>query len=330
MGDQSDEEMTGGRGTGRGAGGGYALIATRRSWLVPSLSDVLSSLDLEVVQTRSAEETLARADSETPRLVLVDHDVVREDGAAELCRRLARERLPASVPLILYTSSTFARSDVRARALDAGAWSVLSEPLEAEPLLALVRRMLRLSELLTEARSQDSLVDPETGLLTLSGLRQVLPSLGALAVRNQAPVSVVVLSPTRSGESLNDVRRRTAELCSPNVRSADVCAWVNGDQLAVVAYDTPAEGARQLVRRLNATAEERESADESEALSAGIVELRPREGLEEAVDASRRARPGREEVSLPEFRNLFSLSIAQEALDRARESGGGVRVVGGL
>ena len=58
------------------------------------------------------------------------------------------------------------------------------------------------------------------------------------------------------------------------------------------------------------------------------MELRPRDALQDAVEVSRRgSAEGVIDVSLSEFRDMFSLSAAQSALEEARKAGGGVQVV---
>lgn len=303
------------------------LVASKRSWLVSSLESIVERAGLDLRQARTGEEVLRRSSRDDVAMVLVDHELGADaDVAVDLCRDLVEGPLDPAVPLIFYTSSTFADTDLHTRALNAGAWTILREPLETDPLLALVRRLRTVSGLVTVSQAHDGLVDPETGLLTLTGLRRVLPSLGALAVRNQAPVTFVAVGPT-SGDSTNgDLRTRTAEVCSGNVRGADVCAWMSGDDLVIVAYDTPAGGARQLVKRLNEATEALDDDSTTGSLSAGIVELRPREGLEEAVQATRPGRFGEDEVPATEFEDLFTLSVAREALEQARRAGGGVQV----
>lgn len=303
---------------------GHCLVISQRSWLVTALKDILEGITLDVVNIRTSGEALAHVRTESPAIVLVDHSVGPESGVPGFCRQLIQDGLSQSVPMLVYSSGTFSRADRHAQALDAGAWAIVRDPLEAAPLVSLIRRLLRVSDLISLSKTQEETIDPETGFLTLSGLRRVLPALGALAVRNRAPMTFVVLAPT--AEDDHDIRGQTAELCLGEVRNADLCAWVNDLELAIVTYDTPAEGARQLVARLNEAARGVMSGDEGVALSAGIVELGPREQLHEAVAASRRGTP--EEDGLPdtEFRDLFSLSAAQGALEEARRAGGGVRV----
>lgn len=307
--------------------GGHVLMASRRTWLVSALKEILEDLGLEVVSVETPGEALDHVGEATPGLVLVDHDLDPDEGIPRFCRHLIQGGLSRSVPLVVYSSGTFAPDDVHARALDAGAWAVVRDPLEAGPLSALVRRLLRVSDLISLSRVQEELIDPETGLLTLSGLRRVLPPLGALAVRNRAPMVALVVGPTGNGDS--ELRLRVAEICAHEVRSSDLCAWVDETELAIVAYDTPAEGARSLASRLDAAARETSATENGEdRLSAGIVEIGPSEELQEAVSATRREPPGERDLPAPDFENLFSLSAAREALEQARRGGGGIRVVG--
>ncbi len=306
--------------------GGHVLMASRRSWLVSALKGILEDMGLDVVNVETPGDALDHVHEADPALVLVDHDLDPDEGIPRFCRHLIQGGLSRATPLVVYSSGTLSRADLHAEALDAGAWAVVRDPLEAGPLSALVRRLLRMSDLISLSRVQEELVDPETGLLTLSGLRRVLPALGALAARNRAPMVALVVGPTRDAD--RDLRLKVAEICAEEVRSSDLCAWVNETELAIVAYDTPAEGARTLASRLSAAAREAAPENGEDRLSAGIVEIGPLEELQEAVSATRREPLEERDLPPTDFRDLFSLSAAREALEQARRAGGGIRVVG--
>lgn len=303
------------------------LVVTDREWLVPALVSVLDPAGIRVRGAKSAEEAKRTAAVEKPTMVMVD-DALPDHDPAELCRDLAETRLPPEAPILLYSSRRFGGSSMHTRALRSGAWTVVCEPVDPDALVALIQRFLQVGELVSRSRSEDHMVDRETALLTLTGLRRVLPRLGALAVRKQAPLSFVVMAPSVQREEgmEREATLATAELCSVNVRSADVCAWVNHGELAIVAFDTPAEGARKLVDRLNDLAREFDlPLNGDSTLSAGVVELQPQDELQRALGRDRRrGQPG--EISVEEFQDLYSLTEARSALRDAQREGGGVVV----
>lgn len=300
------------------------LIVSQRMWLVSAFEEILDQSILQVKSLDTGREAIQHVASHHPDIVMLDQAVGDEDDVGGLCRELLEHGLGPEIPILVYSSGSLARAELRAKALDAGAWTVLHDPLEAASLNSLIRRFLSVSELIRTSREESDIVDPETGFLTVSGLRRVLPVLGALAVRNTVPMSFVVIGPTTSGNG--EDRQHTAEACTQHVRSADLCAWLDDVELAIVAYDTPTAGARRMVDRLNDALRELGDAGDDGPLSGGIVELGPRNELKETTSWPARREPGNVALDETEFRDLVSLCAAREAMEEARQAGGGVRV----
>lgn len=300
------------------------LLGTSREWFASALEAVLHSEGFSVVRAGSVEELLDRARRDGPELVMVDESLSEVEELPEVCRRLREGPLSAHVPLVVYTE-TFSGDGTHAGALDAGAWEILNEPIRARVLVSALRRLLDLSHRVRAREGEPSpLWDEETGLFTETGLERVLPALQALASRQDVGMSCVVVGPTRvgQGEVLERQRLATADLCALNVRASDVCGWLGEGELAIIAFDTPAEGATTLAERLNQVAAGRaEVRKESRTLSAGIVELLAGDdGNSEAPEGEREREGNRRSVKIRD------LEAARGALRRAREGGGGIRV----
>jgi PleD family two-component response regulator len=268
-------------------------------------------------------ELLDRARRDVPDLVMVDESLSQMElpGGG---RRMREGPLPAHTPLLVYTES-LSGNGAHAAALDAGAWEILHEPIRARVLVSALHRLLDVSRRLRAVSTEASpLWDEETGLFTESGLERVLPALQALASRQDLRMTCVVVGPTRvgQGEVLERQRLATADLCALNVRASDVCGWLGEGELAIIAFDTPAEGATTLAERLNQVASGgAEVRKESRILSAGTVELLGAvNGHSEASDEEREAEGSRRPVK------IRHLEAARGALRRAREGGGGIRV----
>lgn len=310
---------------GDGEGVTTLLLGTTREWFASALEAVLHSVGFTVVKAGGVDELLARTEEIRPDLVVVDESLPGVEIPV-LCGRLVDGPLPTDVPLVIY-AETFSREGLHAEALDAGAWEILNEPIRARVLVSALQRLLELSRrMAAEPTNGPPLWDEETGLFTESGLERVLPSLQALASRNDLRMSCVVLGPTQlgRGQVLERQRHATADLCAVNVRASDVCGWLGEGELAIIAFGTPAEGAAKLAERLNQVAAGRaEVSAESRTLSAGIVELLTGDrGAEERrrEDVSERRRAAR----------IRHLEAARDALRRAREGGGGIRVAEGV
>ncbi len=103
-----------------------------------------------------------------------------------------------------------------------------------------------------------SLMDPTSGLYTQFGLNQVAEQVEARALRNHEAVACVAFSsqPTglepgqgRRGEDM-DSFADVVHLLREQARKSDVVAKTGDSQLAILAPDTDAAGARLLVARL--------------------------------------------------------------------------------
>lgn len=303
------------------------LLASSRKWLRMALGEVLSPEGFRLVSANDPDDLRRRAEEESPAVVIVDEELPGLDVEAA-ARELVEGPLGRGTPLLLYTSSSVAGGGMHARALNAGFWSLLREPVRAAPVIAELRRLLAIADRIrggasTQVESTSSR-ESSVGFLTLDELGRVLPAIGALAERQETTVSLLLLGPTSEADDPEDASA-TASICGPNLRRADLCALIDGAEVAVVAYDTGSEGARALFERLDQLAAERPDLEEKGGLSAGIVELKPSRDLERAL--SRAGRGAREELGLDEIVEIFHLSDARSALQDARESGGGVRVI---
>lgn len=328
--DRPEADDIGGRRAGDGDEPTPVLLATDRRWLSSALEDVLSPEGFRLVRASHADDLRAVAEEERPALVIVDEELpgLEVERAA---RRLVSGSLGHHTPLLLYTSSSAAGARNRVRALEAGFWDLLTDPLRPAQVAALLRRMLSISGRIRQSgdgpEESRAPTEPSVEFLDLENLSRVLPSIAALAEREETSFSIVLLAPT---SSLEDDERRAGvaeTVCGPHLRRADLCASIDDAEVAVVAFDTTAEEARSLVERLNSRTAERTDPDGADrSLSAAIVELAPSPALDRALRRLGRRQAG-EPVSLEEIVDLFHLEDAKSALSDARETGGGVRVI---
>lgn len=309
------------------------LLATDRRWLRSGLEEVLSPEGFRVVVAHDVTALKRRAEEQPPALVLVDEELPGLDVGGT-ARALVSGPLGPETPLLLYTSSAAARVQTHTRALNAGFWGLLTDPLRPAEVIARLRRMLAISAR-TGNGSQRSFgseigLESSIGFLSLEELGRILPAIGALAEREETSVSIVLLAPT--GDRTGDCERRSEvaeSVCGSNLRRADLCAWIDDAEIAIVAFGTSASDAERLVERLDALAAAGRTDPEEtdQRLSAAIVELEPSTELERAVRRAGRSSNDGEPVSLEQVVELFHLRDAREALSEARAAGGGVRVI---
>lgn len=105
---------------------------------------ILRQAGFEVKEAVSGDEALRLAQAEKPLMALLDVNLPDMNGF-ELCRQLKRNPSTSSI-LVLQMSASFTRDTDRARGLEGGADSYLTEPVEPEVLVATVKALFRLRE----------------------------------------------------------------------------------------------------------------------------------------------------------------------------------------
>jgi hypothetical protein len=237
--------------------------------------------------------------------------------------------LGRSIPILVYSPSFWHESE-QAKAIRAGAWDVIREPIRSRVLVSKLHRLLQMSHLIELAEATEA---PEAGsrLSSFAGLLATLPVLSSIADRAEANLSCAMLGPTRPAADPQDVaaqRRTVRELCDRFTRTSDLCAPVSGADVALVAYDADLEGLSLLVQRLNRQAEAAEESRNGDApYSAGIVMLSPspHSVRSQAGAADRKSGPDRGLI-VARIDNLTRLASAQSALSDVRASGGGILI----
>lgn len=296
---------------------GVLLVGTPKEWFKSALEAVLEPEGYTVSWAEDAERLRDALSTASPDLVILDENLPSTD-TPDLCRSLLAGPLSPAVPVLLY-SSDMTTEHLQARALEAGAWEVLREPVRAEYLVATIRRLLGISRLVRDFRGEET-DEWEPGVLGRSGFRRVVPLVIALAAREGVSLSCVVLGPTapESGEAARRQREVTARLCRRYLRKADLCGWIDDRDVAIMAYGTSPDDAALMTRRLEALTGE---VDENGAfgLSAGIVSVAPEDDERGGEDTEQLRRLGRAPDSV--------LEAARAALEDAREQGGGIKTV---
>lgn len=290
------------------------LLATGRDWLAASIEGVLDQDCFEVARSESPDALVTMMEEIPPDGVLLDQDLAGVDTPA-LCDRIKGEWLNEHIPLIVY-SSDLRDEELQTRIVEAGAWTVIQEPIRSRYLLATISRFLRIGSSAGRAAPANDRRETRTDLPNLEGVLERLPVLEALAERNETPIALVAVGPREpgTGELLERQRRQTAELCSEVLRRSDLYGWLDDEgDVVIAAYGASGEDARSLAERLARRAAERSQVERpKDALSVGIVEVRPGRDVE-SVRAGKQAGS---EAAL--------IEAAHEALRRARASGGGI------
>lgn len=312
------------RPTGSPEGGRKLLLGSEKAWFASALRALLKPEGFRLERAASADAVLSSVAGGAPDVVVLDGELPPGDPA-ELVRLLLDGPLPRSVPVLYRPDGGEGRE---AEVLEAGAWGLLEDPIRLTALVAQLERYLQIGRDLVRGTRERQYVDPETDVLTLTGLIRVLPALSNLARREGAPIAYTVIGPTEtgSGELLEQQRRSTASLCRRHLRKSDFVGWLqDGSDLAVVAYGTSRSGAGGLARRLNEVTEKQTRAAELRyTLSAGILEVEPSRQGPESRNGDGGDHSPETELKLE---SLQALAAAQTALKQARRAGGGIRFV---
>jgi len=295
------------------------MLVSAHDWFASALQAVLEPEGFVFARMRSARVALRDASQVSPDMVIVDEGLPDMD-AAGLASSLGHGGLKSSVPILVY-SPNFWHENEQAAAMRAGAWDIIKEPIRSNLVVAKLRRLLEIKQLI-EATEEGSLSDAATGLFNLAGTMRMLRVMGSAARRHGASLTCVVLGPTELPEtgSIEALRERGARLWGQGVRESDVCGWVDGSELGIVAFGTDAAGATTMVRRLTESTASDPNAGGLVPVSAGIAELTDRVGEPQRAEG---------ETIAPLANRLAGLSgiaAARAALRQAREAGGGIRI----
>lgn len=235
------------------------LIADDQEWSARAFESVLGPAGYAVLRCPSARAALEQVRTVSPDAVMVKADLGDADGPA-LCRHLREEpRVGPSTPLFV-TFAAPARREDRMEALRAGAWDVLTLPLDAEELTLRLGVFVQ-AKMEADRTREESLVDPLTGLYSLQGVLRRAREMGLDAIRQSAPLGCVVLAgeePPPDSPAAQDalLRDRMVRLVEHAGRRSDVVGRLGRAELAVLTPHTGSDGVMRLADRLLARADE--------------------------------------------------------------------------
>ncbi|HSM08651.1 MAG TPA: response regulator [Gemmatimonadota bacterium] len=300
------------------------LLVSTHDWFTSALQAVLEPEGFVFAHVRSARHAIRHVEQSEPDIVILSERLPDLD-AAGLVRTLRAGGLPGSVPLLVY-SPNFWNEEEQAKAVAAGAWDVIMEPLRPAIIVARLRRLLAIGRLI-RATDNGAGIGDEAGLPDLVGLASSMQRIEATAHRNAVPLSCVVIGPSRPavGSDLDRQRAAAAALCADNLRLSDLYGWIGDVDVGVVAYNTTAAGVISLVRRLNEQLTPEADYPMLNPLSAGVVEFHAGPEAHGADSLDRRARSVHGKQP-PKIASLSRLAAAQAALREARAGGGGIRI----
>lgn len=228
-----------------------ALLASAQEWSSRSLESILAPSGYAVLHAFTARETLDRARRGQPDVILLDAQLPDRDGMA-VCRALRDDpQLSRSTPILVLTSGPPTKQ-LRLAALRAGAWELLTLPVDAEELLLKLESYIQAKVEADRAR-EEGLVDAATGLYNVRGLARRARELGSDAFRHHAALACVVfgtdLSPGKADEEAQ-LSTEFATVVQRSGRVSDAIGVLGRTEFAIIAPATDAGAAVRLAERL--------------------------------------------------------------------------------
>lgn len=230
------------------------LIVDDHEWSARSLETFLTPSGFAVMRAYTRSSGLERATVHLPDLIIINADLPDGDSL-ELCRALRDDpQLGQRTPIIMTSAERPARQ-LRLSAYRAGAWDLLSYPIDPEELILKLESYVR-AKLEGDRLQDEGLIDVLTGLYSLPGLERRANELSAWAYREHAPLACVVFTPETEGTPQQTKRfeRAIVQALAKGFKSAgrisDVIGRLGESEFVVLAPGTDAEGAVHLAERL--------------------------------------------------------------------------------
>jgi PleD family two-component response regulator len=229
------------------------MIIGGSDWSAQALERMLTPEGYMVLRSASARQAIQQLSPRPPDVFLVDtpHDASPPSAVCGMLRR--HSAFDPATPVLVTCSTAVSRKE-RLASFRAGAWEVLSPPLETEELILKVGAFIR-AKLAADAAREDALLDEATGFYNVRGLLRRVHEISADARRNQRPLACVVLTPVLNDGGADDQDIDAAvsfvgRVLRSFARSSDTIGRMSRTEFALVASGTDGLGARRLARRL--------------------------------------------------------------------------------
>lgn len=243
-----------------------------------------------VLRAYSGQQALDLATKVSPDAVLIDMEKA-DPGVNDILRQLrASPTIYATTPMLLVTDAPMGRAG-RLEALSAGAWDILTHPVDPNELILRLDTFVRAKHEADRVRDE-GLTDPGTGLYNVRGILRRTREVSADAIRSDRPLTCVAIGLTSPGvphvtdsgrdsedrESLSDPM---AEALRTVTRSSDTLGRLGPDEFIVIAPGTDRAGAVRLAERvlegIVAEAARRPMAEGTDRIRAGVYGMDPSE-----------------------------------------------------
>jgi diguanylate cyclase (GGDEF)-like protein len=292
------------------------LLIDDQEWTSRSIESILRPKGHVVLKAYTGQQALDLVQKVSPDALIVDVHLPDFDGI-ELVRRLRETpTVHATTPILMITGGTVGRAE-RLEALGAGAWDILTHPVEPNELTLRMETFVRAKQEADAVRDQ-GLTDAATGFYNARGLLRRASEIGADAIRSDRPVTCIAFGPQVFGQldddqtAFEEMGARLAAALRTVTRLSDTLGRLGPGEFIVVAPGTDKDGAVRLADRVLEAVDARQAGSTPAAVQ-----------LRESVRAGFCAVHGEEPMSPEDL-----LLRATVALRRAQAEEGSFRIRG--
>lgn len=231
------------------------LLVDDQEWTSRSIESILRPKGHVVLKAYTGQQALDLVKKVSPDALIVDIHLPDINGI-DLVRRLrASPTIPSITPIVMITGGTVGRAE-RLEALGAGAWDILTHPVDPNELILRMETFVRAKHDADRVRDE-GLMDPDTGLYNARGILRRAKEVGADAMRFERPFTCIAFGSGSLGAGDADDRgevevlaRQIASALLAVTRTSDTVGHLGPGEFVVVAPGTDEQGALRLADRV--------------------------------------------------------------------------------
>ncbi len=239
------------------------LLVDDQEWTSRSIESILRPKGHVVLKAYTGQQALELVTKVNPDAVIVDVHLPDIDGI-DLLRKLRESpTIQPTTPMLMITASSVGKAE-RLEALGAGAWDILTHPVDPNELVLRMDTFVRAKQDSDRTR-EEGLTDPGTGFYNVRGILKRAKEIGADAVRYDRPMACIALGPHVLGAEeqeqpatqalIEEIARRVAGALKTTTRVSDTVGRLGPGEFVIVAPGTDDKGAVRLADRIMEAAE---------------------------------------------------------------------------
>jgi diguanylate cyclase (GGDEF)-like protein len=231
------------------------LLVDDQEWTSRSIESILRPKGHVVLKAYTGQQALDLVKKVSPDALIVDVHLPDIDGIDLVRRRRASPTIQSTTPVLMITGGSVTRAE-RLEALGAGAWDILTHPVDPNELILRMETFIRAKHDSDRLRDE-GLTDAATGFYNARGILKRAKEIGADAVRFDRALTCIAFGPqsfgAASGESdtqLEEISQRVAAALRAVTRISDTVGRLGPGEFVVVAPGTDQGGAVRLADRV--------------------------------------------------------------------------------